>query len=260
MADFTGQVAVVTGGASGLGLATVEVLHAAGASVTICDRDVESGTAIADRLNRERDGSARFLPMDVADPASVIGVFEQIPRLDVLVNSAGVRQIGDALTLDAAEWNRVVAVNLSGTFFCAQQAALKMKVAGGGVIINIASVAGLLAIRPRPAYVATKHAVVGLTKALATELGEHSIRVNAVAPGVLRTKMTESYYDDPAFLAGLDKVVPLARRGSSDDVARAIAFLASADAPFVTGVILPVDGGWSAEKTYSPSPSPYSRG
>lgn len=256
---FAGKTAAITGGASGLGLSAAERLHEAGADIIVLDYNTETGEAAAMRLNEERAGSARFVQIDVSDHESVARAFAGLPPLAMLVNSAGIREIKGALEVDPAEFARVISINLNGTFYCSQQAAFNMRDNGGGVIINIASVAGMLAIKKRPAYVSSKHAVIGLTKLLAAELAEHNIRVNAIAPGTLRTAMTEAYYSDENFLAGLGDVVPLGHRGTAQDVSEAIAFLVSDAAQFITGVTLPVDGGWVIEKTFSPRPSVYNQ-
>ncbi len=264
--SFEGRTAAVTGGASGLGLAITQRLLEAGATVIIMDRDEPRGAGTADVLNRRFGGKAHFIAVDVSDPESVAGAFDRIAGagaadpLSILVNNAGIREIKGSLDLSPAEWRRVIDVDLSGGFYCAQQAALRMRATGGGAIVNIASVTGFVAVKKRPAYVTAKHGVTGLTKVLAADLAEHGIRVNAVAPGTFRSEMTAAYWEDADFLAGLADVVPMGAGGEPRDVADAVVFLASDLAKFVTGVTLPVDGGWLAEKTYSPRPSVYTRG
>jgi NAD(P)-dependent dehydrogenase (short-subunit alcohol dehydrogenase family) len=163
-----------------------------------------------------------------------------------------VREIKMALDLSPEEWDRVVAINLNGPFYCARAAALMMREQNvGGSIINIASVAGLTAISHRPAYTAAKHGLVGLTKNLARDLAPYKIRVNAVAPGLVRTHLTDSYFQDEAFERGLRHAVPFSERGNAQDIANAVLYLASPLADFVNGVTLPVDGGFLAEKTYA---------
>uniref|UniRef100_A0A9E7ZZG2 Glucose 1-dehydrogenase n=1 Tax=Bosea sp. NBC_00436 TaxID=2969620 RepID=A0A9E7ZZG2_9HYPH len=261
--SFSGRTAVITGGASGLGLEIARTLSECGGRVVIMDHNDELGRAAVARLNETAAEKSHFVSIDVRDADAVASAFASVDALggniDLLVNSAGVREIDSAFDLPTPEWDRVIGINLNGTFYCAQQAARRMRVAGRGNIINIASVAGLISIKKRPAYVASKHAVVGLTKELAAEFGAHGIRVNAIAPGTLRTPMTEKYWADPNFAVGMSEVVPLNADGDAADVASAVAFLASEHADFITGIVLPVDGGWVIEKTFSPRASAYTR-
>ena len=172
-------------------------------------------------------------------------------RIDVLVCSAGVREIGDVYTMPTDEWDNVIAVNLSGTFYCCQAAARHMRERGGGAIVNLSSVGGLIGLARRPAYTAAKHGVVGLTKSLARDLGPAGIRVNAICPGLIRTPLTEQYFADDAFEEGLRTVVPQGRVGLADDVADAALYLASDQSAYVNGIALTVDGGWLAEKSFA---------
>jgi NAD(P)-dependent dehydrogenase (short-subunit alcohol dehydrogenase family) len=149
------------------------------------------------------------------------------------------------------EWDNVIAVNLSGTFYCCQAVAGVMREAGGGAIVNIASVGGLIGLTRRPAYTAAKHGVVGLTKSLARDLGPAGIRVNAICPGLIRTPLTEQYFAEDAFEEGLRTVIPQGRAGTAADVADAALYLASDQAAYVSGVALTVDGGWLAEKSFA---------
>jgi NAD(P)-dependent dehydrogenase (short-subunit alcohol dehydrogenase family) len=204
------------------------------------------------------DGAAQVdgMVIDVASSTSVAAAFEGLRkatgRVDILVNNAGVREIKMALDLSPEEWDRVIAINLSGPFYCARAVALMMREQNvGGSIINIASVAGLTAISHRPAYTAAKHGLVGLTKNLARDLAPYKIRVNAVAPGLVRTPLTDSYFQDEAFARGLRHAVPFSERGNAQDIANAVLYLASPLADFVNGVTLPVDGGFLAEKSYA---------
>lgn len=260
--DFSGKSIVITGGASGLGFAIARTFFLHGASLTLLDRDEKRG-AEAVRTLDESGSRVRFIPVDVSSHASVEDAFGQIDALkapvDIHVNSAGIREITSSIDIDPEEFARVVGINLNGTFYASQQAARRMRESGGGSIINIASVAGMIGIRNRPAYVASKHGVVGLTKLLAADFAEYGIRVNAIAPGTIRTPMTEQYYHDDRFLAGIAKVVPLGAGGDANDIANAALFLSSPLAGFVTGIVLPVDGGWVAEKTYSPDPTAYNK-
>jgi NAD(P)-dependent dehydrogenase (short-subunit alcohol dehydrogenase family) len=174
-----------------------------------------------------------------------------------------VREIADAYHLATEQWDDVIAINLSGVFYCCQAVARRMRESGGGSIVNVASVAGLVGISNRPAYSASKHGVVGLTKSLASDLGADGIRVNAICPGVIRTPLTERYFADDSFEQELAATVPQRRYGLTGDVADAALYLASDLSAYVNGVALPVDGGWVAEKSFvsgRPAGSPFLAG
>ncbi|MBA3841397.1 MAG: SDR family oxidoreductase [Actinobacteria bacterium] len=232
------RVALVTGAASGIGRQIAERFAGEGARVTGCDRAGEA-----------------MIICDVRSPAEVDAAVAHVVategRLDVLVCSAGVREIGDVYELASEEWENVIAVNLSGTFYCCQAAARAMRETGGGAIVNISSVGGLIGLARRPAYTAAKHGVVGLTKSLARDLGPAGIRVNAICPGLIRTPLTEQYFAEDAFEDGLRTVVPQGRAGTAADVADVALFLASEQSAYVSGVALTVDGGWLAEKSFA---------
>jgi NAD(P)-dependent dehydrogenase (short-subunit alcohol dehydrogenase family) len=232
------RVVLVTGAASGIGREIAERFAREGARVTGFDREGE--VAI--------HGDVRS-PADVE--RAVAEVVQSERRIDVLVNSAGVREIGDVYTMATDEWDNVIAVNLSGTFYCCQAAARRMRESGGGVIVNIASVGGLIGLARRPAYTAAKHGVIGLTKTLARDLGPAGIRVNAICPGLIRTPLTEQYFAEDAFEEGLRTVVPQGRAGTAADVADAALYLASDQSAYVNGIALTVDGGWLAEKSFA---------
>jgi len=233
-----GRVALVTGAGSGIGREIALLFAREGAVVKGLDRSGEGLVQADVRSRAEVEGA-------------VAAVVEEAGRLDVLVNCAGVREIGDVYTMPAEEWENVLAVNLSGTFYCCQAAALRMRETGGGAIVNMSSVGGLIGLSHRPAYTASKHGVVGLTKSLARDLAPDGIRVNAICPGLIRTALTEQYFADAAFEQNLATIVPQGRHGEASEVASAALYLASDLSSYVNGVALTVDGGWLAEKSFA---------
>jgi NAD(P)-dependent dehydrogenase (short-subunit alcohol dehydrogenase family) len=246
------QLAVVTGGASGIGRATAELFAALGASVCIMDRDAAAAEAAAAAI-RGNAGDASACGMDIADEAQVAQAFDATMRrhgrIDALVCNAGAGSNGPATELTLEAWNRIIAVNLTGSFLCAREAARHMITAGrGGSIVFTASVMGLSGggFGNNVNYQASKGGVVNLTRGLAVEWAPHRIRVNAVAPGWVRTPFI-SWEQDPARLAKLADWVPLGRLAEAEEVANAIAFLAGPGAAMITGHTLPVDGGFLAK-------------
>lgn len=251
---LAGRVAVVTGGSSGIGRGVAELYAAEGARVAVFDRARAAGEEVVAGLAAGNADRPFFVAGDVRVAAEVESAAEAIVheagRIDVLVNCAGVREIGDVYELESAEWENVIAVNLSGTFYWCQAAARRMR-ASGGSLINISSVGGLIGLSHRPAYTAAKHGVVGLTKSLARDLAPAGIRVNAICPGLIRTPLTEQYFADERFERDLETQIPQGRPGTAADVAQAALYLASDMASYVNGVALTVDGGWLAEKSFA---------
>lgn len=249
---FQDRAVLVTGGGSGIGQHVCYAAAKEGARVAVGDLDAERAEATAAEI-RGRRGEAHAIQVDVADPRSapafVEGAEAALGRLDVLVNSAGVREIVGVLDLPFEEWQRVLNVNLSGTFLPSQAFARRLVAQGKpGQIVNLASTLGLMAAPKRAAYTASKHGVVGLTRQMALELGEKNIRVNAVAPGVVRTPLTERYFQDPDYMQAIRDIHALGRWGEPQEIANAILFLAAEENGFITGTILTVDGGWTIGK------------
>jgi NAD(P)-dependent dehydrogenase (short-subunit alcohol dehydrogenase family) len=238
-----GAVAIVTGGSSGIGLATVKLLVDAGAVVTVFDRDLPPAGS----------GVAHAASLDVADPdavrKAVEGVMAREGRLDILVNSAGIAIRRPALEVEMEDWDRVVAVNMTGSFLCAREAARAMIAQGtAGAIVNVASIMGLSGggLYPNISYQTTKGAIVNMTRALAVEWAPNGIRVNAVAPTFVRTALTKNLFEQPDLIRRIHDITPMRQLAEPEDVAAAILFLASPAARMVTGHTLPVDGGFLA--------------
>jgi NAD(P)-dependent dehydrogenase (short-subunit alcohol dehydrogenase family) len=250
-----GRVAVVTGAGSGIGREIARVFATEGARVAGFDRSADAGDAVVEELAAAGADRPFALVGDVRDPAAVdaaaAAVCSEAGRVDVLVNCAGTREIRNVLEITPEEWREVIDVNLNGLFYWCQAAARRMRGSGGGSIVNLSSVGGLIGLSNRPAYSASKHAVVGLTKSLSHDLAPDGIRVNAICPGVIRTPMTESYWSDERFERDLGTIVPLGRAGAANDVAQAALYLASPMSGYITGVALTVDGGWLAEKSFA---------
>ena len=249
---FQDQGVLVTGAGGGIGREVCFAFAAEGAVVAAADVD----PAMAERTVAEvvkKGGRAHPFTLDVTDADSVAGFIDgaasQLGRLDVLVNNAGIREIVPVLDLPLEEWNRVIAVNVTGVFLCSQAFARRLVAADrAGAIVNLASISGVIATPNRAAYTASKHAVVGLTKEMAMEFGERNIRVNAVGPGIIRTPMTEGYFQDADYARKVRAMHAMNRWGMPDEIAKAVLFLASDDASFCTGTTLIVDGGLTAGK------------
>jgi NAD(P)-dependent dehydrogenase (short-subunit alcohol dehydrogenase family) len=244
------KVILVTGGASGIGQATVKRLAQDGAHVIVADVQMDLATDVAAEVNNA-GGSAEVYELDVAEEgaaaAAVAAIVRNHGRLDGAFNNAGI--VGPTtklLEIEPAEWAQVMSVNLTGVFSCVQaEIAQMVQQQSGGSIVNASSICGLVALPQATAYNAAKHGVVGITKTAALEYGPNNIRVNAVCPGFIDTPMlAQGAGADPNVLAGVVATLPIRRVASADEVADVVAWLLSAESSYVTGVAMPIDGGW----------------
>jgi NAD(P)-dependent dehydrogenase (short-subunit alcohol dehydrogenase family) len=248
VAEMDERVAIVTGGSAGIGRAVVLAFALRGACVVVADLDVERGESVAEEA-RAVGSEAFFVPTDVTSPDDVAHLVDQcilrFGRLDFAHNNAGIQTASaptDSCTLD--DWDRTLAVNLTGVFLCMRQEIPRMLEGGGGVIVNTSSAGGLKGFPGASAYVASKHGVIGLTKSAALEYADRGIRVNAVCPGVVDTELVRRFtHDDPELAEQLLAVEPVGRLGTPAEVADAVVWLCSERSSFVTGHALVVDGG-----------------
>ena len=243
-----GKAGVVTGGAQGLGRAIAEALAAAGATVAVVD------VAGAGEAAAEIGGGAIGLAADVTDAGAIDAAFADVAQrlggFDFLINNAGVRSMAPFVDHPLEMWRRTIEVNLTGSFICAQVAARLMLARGGGSIVNLASIAGRLALKNRAAYDASKGGVISLTQAIAAELSGSGVRCNAIAPGIVETPLSADYFRDEAMTSVILANTPAGRWGQPPEIAGPAVFLCSDAASFVTGETLFVDGGWNAAKGY----------
>jgi NAD(P)-dependent dehydrogenase (short-subunit alcohol dehydrogenase family) len=257
MFRLDGKVALVTGAGSGIGEAIARVYAEQGAHVVIGDIQLEAASRVAASI-QESGGLATTLAFDVADEAQVQMTMQKIVstrgRLDILVNNAGISHVGNLLETSVDDWDRVMRVNARGVFLCAREGVRQMlaQSPAGGVIINMASVAGMIAVERRLPYGASKGAVLALTRAIAIDYATRGIRCNAICPGTVHTPFVEGYL--ARSFAGhedeerqkLHARQPIGRMGLPDEIAKAALYLASDEAAFVTGSPLVIDGGWTA--------------
>lgn len=244
MIDLSGRTALVTGAARGIGFGIAQMLAEAGATVAVNDLDLALSRDAAARLGR----GSFAVPGNVANEASaaaiVAAVVERGRSLDFLINNAGVAApLVPLAGLSIDDWQHVIDVNLKGSFLMCRAAASAMS---GGAIVNIASVAGLMGFPASHAYGVSKAAVVMLTMTLATELARRGVRVNAVAPGIIDAPMLGAMLRTASDTNTLSARIPMGRLGRTDEVGRAVTFLCSEAASYITGAVLPVDGGWHA--------------
>jgi NAD(P)-dependent dehydrogenase (short-subunit alcohol dehydrogenase family) len=245
-----GKLALVTGAGRGIGRAVALALAAAGAELVLVSRTASELDAVAGEIARA-GGRARTLPLDVTDSAAVRTTFAGLDRLDILVNNAGVNRPQPFLEVDEVTLDRLLTLNVRAAFIVAQAAARLMVAANGsktgGVIVNMSSQMGHVGSEyHRTVYVMTKHAIEGLTKAMAVELAPKGVRVVSVAPTFIDTPLVRPFFDDPTFRKWVLDHIPLGRLGTVEEVASAVVFLASPAAALVTGSSLLADGGWTA--------------
>lgn len=249
MGRFTGKIALISGAASGIGLATAKALADEGAQVVLADLAADRVAEAAAQIG----SAASSVAVDVSKPeqceAMVAAVLERHGRLDIAINNAGMPSAPGGLFEDSdiAVWDRLLAVNLSGVYYAMRAQVPSMRKAGSGVIVNTASVASVIAAKGMPAYIASKHGVAGLTKAAALDLADANIRVNAVCPGFVRTGMTEPMLSEPGAESGVAAMAPIGRIAEAEEIAKAILFLAHEDSSYATGAMLMLDGGLSIQ-------------
>jgi len=253
MADrVKGKVALITGGGSGIGRATALLFASEGAKVAIADYNVDGGERTL-RAIKESGGEAIFHATDVANPneveALVNRALEHYGRLDCAFNNAGIEgQFSSTPECTMENWQRVIAINLSGVFYCMKYEIPEMLKSGGGTIVNTSSICGLAGIANTSAYTAAKHGVIGLTKTAALEFSSKGIRVNAVCPGFIRTPMVARVMDRGSFdEKAVIQTHPINRLGKAEEIAEAVLWLSSEASSFVTGVPMPVDGAYLAQ-------------
>jgi len=239
-----GKVALITGGAQGIGLTVGEELARKGAHVVLGDVNIEGAEKSAESI-KSQGGSASAIQLNVISSKEVQIAFDSISKefklVDILVNNAGVTRDGLMVRMKEADWDLVLSINLKGCFLCSQQAAKQMMKQKDGAIVNIASIVGLMGNFGQANYSASKAGMIGLTKTTAREVASRRIRVNAIAPGFIDTEMTRSLEED--IRKKLIEQIPLARLGEAKDIADCTAFLVSDQARYITGQVISVNGG-----------------
>ena len=252
--DFSGAAVLVTGGTSGIGAAIARAFGDAGASVLLTGRDPARGAEVAEDIASD-GGKAEFVAADITDKEAcghlIKAALDRFGRLDVLVNNAGIIHSGDAQETTDEQWNETIAVNLTAAFHMSRAAIPAIRQQGGGAIVNIASDWALVGGRRAVAYCASKGGLLMMTKAMALDHAKENIRINAICPTEIMTPMLTGEFraagiTDEEGLAAMAEIIPMGRVGTPEEVARAVLFLASDQASFMTGVGLPVDGGVTA--------------
>jgi len=248
MPDLSGKVAFVTAGATGIGFGCAQAIVGSGGKVMICARREDTLREAAEKLGP----NAAWVACDVTDDKSVddavAATVRRFGRLDLAVNSAGTGSAGPLLRATSAEFERVIATNLTGAFRCVRAEARAMVDAGGGSIVNVSSIAGALTHPWMSAYCASKAGLDMLTRCAADELGEHKIRVNSVLPGVVHTPLAAALATVPVSRDEYLSLMPISRIGEPADVAKLVAFLLSDESSWITGQLIPVDGGHTIRK------------
>jgi NAD(P)-dependent dehydrogenase (short-subunit alcohol dehydrogenase family) len=251
MFSLSNKIALVTGAGSGIGQAIAQTLANAGAKVWVVDRDVAAGEKTVEAI-RSAGHAAEFAALDVSESDEALTLAKRLPTLDILVNNAGIGHVGDLLKTEATDLDRLHAVNVRGAFNLCKAFVPAMLEHGRGGVINLASIGGVVGVRERLAYTVTKHAVVGLTRALALDHSHTGVRFNAICPGRVETPFVQSRiaeYPDPVnAYREMSSTQLTGRMARPDEIAAAALYLASDEAAMVTGSCLMVDGGWSAGK------------
>lgn len=247
-------VAIVTGGGKGIGAAICAGFSREGASVVVADIDLAAAQEVAESL-KQTGGSASFVEVDVADAKSTArmaeSVLEEYGRIDVLVNNAGARIIKGLMQHTLDDWERMIRINLTGPFLCAQAVLPHMVERGSGKIVNLASIASFMGRPNRCAYVAAKTGVLGLTRAMAADLAGKNVRVNAIAPGMIASPFNQSFAEASDTGPAWAEENLIGRWGQPEDIVGAAVFLASDDSSFVTGAEIKVEGGWLGARSRS---------
>ncbi len=258
MLRLDGKIALITGAGSGIGREIALLYARQGATVIIADIQQDAASRVVAEI-KAQDGIAQAIQLNVASEEQVRSVFDQVvqehTRLDILVNNAGVSHVGNILETSLDDWERVIKVNAGGVFLCSKYAVKQMveQQPQGGVLVNIASVAGMIAVERRFPYGASKGAVMSMTRSIAMDFVQQGIRANAICPGTVHTPFVEGYLERN-FSTTKDEErnklharQPIGRMGRPDEIANAALYLASEEASFVTGSTLVIDGGWTAK-------------
>ncbi len=250
MVEFTGKVAIVTGAASGIGRTSALFYAREGAKVVVSDVNEEGGQETV-RLIQEANGEAFFIKTDVANPADcetlVRRTVEKYDRVDFACNNAGIGgEQNQTAGYSIEGWQKVIAINLSGVFYCMKFEIPEMLKVGGGAIVNMASILGQVGFAGAPAYVAAKHGIIGLTRSAAIEYAAQGIRINSIGPAFIKTPMIAALEDNVEVFSGLVALHPIGRLGKPEEVAELVIWLSSNRASFVTGAYYSVDGGYLA--------------
>lgn len=251
------KVAIITGAGAGIGRATAILFAKEGAKVVIADCDPKGGAETVDLIKKD-GGEATLALTDVSKASDVQNMvkatLDTYGRLDILVNNAGIFTEGNVVEITEADWHRVLGVNLSGVFLCSKYCVPEMVRRGGGAIVNIASEAGIVGIKNQVAYNVSKSGVISLTKSMAVDFAPYNIRVNCICPGRTLTPLVEKVIAEAEDPEGKRRVLsddrPLKRMGRPEEIAAGILFLASDEAPYATGSILSIDGGYTAHPEY----------